>query len=217
MGARGRPCRVCAGDVMLLEQINSMLKSGSGSTALAKLFPTYSKDQIARHKKHTSLPTAPTVSGDELAESNERLAELANELRLQYAAACSAGDSKLALDCSKALSRVEVERHKRIVKKVEDDAQGGDKLDLNTPEAIDRLLSEYRERKDQRQQREAELRARGYLNCPMCNSDKNLIHPSGIAQLWRPIKKIYDDYCDQKQAEAGAKEQDNADTNVVTV
>jgi hypothetical protein len=213
MGARGRKCPVCSIPA-LCAQVDALLSAGESYPAIASAIGTLNKHAIARHRRHAFPDVVTAVpSGDPLAASDARLAVLAERCEAQWLASVAGGDGKAALDALKTAVRLELENRSRIQEKQEQTAEAAKVDDKNTPQAIDEMLRLYREKQDARMQRESELREKGYISCPLCGSDKNLIHPSGIAVLWKPVKQIYDNYCDEKEAEATKrKEQENADT-----
>jgi hypothetical protein len=146
MGARGRPCQICLSPELKV-RVEATRETGASYREIAALVGL-DKFKIARHFKHS--PARPVADGlSELELSDKRLATLADRLEQQFASACVVGDQKLALDATKALSRIETERHRRIVKKVEEEAQTGNKANANTPEKIDEKLRWYRAQKVQ--------------------------------------------------------------------
>ena len=215
MGARGRPCKICLSPELKV-RVESERETGASYREIAALVG-FDKFKIARHFKH-SAPAQPIADTDGLSElelSDKRLATLADRLEQQFTSACAVGDQKLALDATKALSRIETERHRRIVKKVEEEAQTGDKANPNTPEKIDGLLKIYEQKKAEREKREQDLVSRGFVVCPLCSvaeSPGNWVFPGAIQKRWAECQKVYDFWYD---AQSKKMEEQKADVNAV--
>jgi hypothetical protein len=144
MGKRGRPCPLCTPE--LREKTNALIAAGVSFAEIAAFIGS-NKYAVSRHKKHAfPTPTDPPEPLDELAESDQRLATLSVELSAQYQAAITVADSKNALEIQKVRSRVEVERHKRIVSKqqnaVETSANDG-KQSIEFSDALIARVAEY--------------------------------------------------------------------------
>jgi hypothetical protein len=123
-----------------------------------------SRHTIARHARHSAQPFAET-EGENLSElelSDKRLATVADRLEQQFASACAVGDQKLALDATKALARVESERHRRLSDKQQATTEAAEKSGLSKPEDFDRLVEVVRNYAEQKI-------AQGWVRCPLCN------------------------------------------------
>lgn len=213
-----RPCPICVSDPALLAKVNALIASGESANAVA-VASGFNKFAIQRHKRHAF----PAITFDDnslspLARSEKRLNELASRAEQSWLGAVATGDARGALDVLKSQIRLALDLHSRLIEKAEQATEAAKVDNKNTPEHIDELLRLYREKKDARLQRESKLKESGYIPCPLCTTPEsagNWVHPSGIAALWRQVKQIYDNYCDEKEAEARAlaqKEQtENAD------
>jgi hypothetical protein len=160
----GRPCKICS-DPTLRAKVDALLQTGESYRAISALTGT-DRFSIQRHKKHAfPPPVAEEENLSELELSERRLAELADQVRAQYASAVASGDAKVALDCSKVLSRLEIERHNRIVtrKQAEIDAPKNPEDDAGSPEFHDSLLRKFESL------RQEQTRA-GRIACPVCAS-----------------------------------------------
>jgi hypothetical protein len=210
-----RPCPICVSDPALLAKVNALIASGESANAVA-VASGFNKFAIQRHKRHAF----PAITVDDnslspLARSEKRLNELASRAEQSWLGAVATGDARGALDVLKSQIRLALDLHSRLIEKAEQATEAAKVDNKNTPEHIDELLRLYREKQDARQQKEADLIARGYVRCPLCSTSDlsgNWVHPSAIATLWKPVKAIYDKYCDE--AERKALEVKNAD-NVV--
>jgi hypothetical protein len=122
MARPGRKCCVCIADPVLLAKTNALLEAGESFRAISAL-TGFNKFAIQRHKRHAFPPTESEPENlDDLQLSERRLESLANRLEAQYSAAIACSDGKLGVDILKTLSRVEAERHHRIVDRKEDEA-----------------------------------------------------------------------------------------------
>jgi hypothetical protein len=182
-----RPCPVCAADQITKAKIESARELGSSFKAIAALVPTFNRHQIQRHFRHQTTATAsPVAPIDELDLSEKRLATLSLRLEEQYVAALAIADSKVALDITKALARLESERHNRIIRRLqaEEDA-GGDPgsptYGAPKPEWLDKIVNAVRAR-------ETTALARGEIVCPACLGLK-IVDPSRIAERLPEIIK----------------------------
>jgi hypothetical protein len=119
MGARGRPCRICA-DAQLLPQINAMLEAGSTQVSIAETAGV-SKYVVGRHARHANLPAAIAHangdSGSELQLSDDRLRRWLERSEAAWVAASALGDTKAAIDALRSGVRSELEHRRRLEKR----------------------------------------------------------------------------------------------------
>jgi len=116
-------------------KVNALLEAGESYRAISSL-TNFDRFAIQRHKKHAfPQPEVIEENLDDLQLSEKRLASLADRLETQYGCAIATGDGKLGVDILKTLSRVEAERHHRIVdrKQAEVDADANDPIKAGTP------------------------------------------------------------------------------------
>jgi len=119
MARPGRKCRICS-DPTLCAKVNALLQTGESVRAVASFanasLASVDRFAISRHKRHAfPAPEIENENLDDLQLSEKRLEGLATRLEQQYAAAIACADGKLGVDILKTLSRVEAERHHRIV------------------------------------------------------------------------------------------------------
>lgn len=197
MGRRGKKCPICSVPA-LAAQVQAERDSGASYTQIAALTGV-NKFSISRHFRHVEKPvTADDNSLSPLERSERRLAELAERAEQSWLSAAAIGDSKAALDVLKSQIRLEVDQHKRLLQKAEQVIETEDASKV-TPEKIDGLLKIYRQKKDARLQREADLVARGFVRCPLCSvaeSPGNWVFPGAIQKRWAECQKVYDAWCD---------------------
>jgi hypothetical protein len=183
----GRPCRICA-DSVLAAKVDSLRAAGESLRAIAALTGA-DRFSVQRHCKHGG-PQAETEDKtlSEVELSDRRLAALADQLRSQYAAACSAGDNRVALDCTKALTRIESERHRRIIdrKQAEADADASDPIKAGTPSPayLDYIKNKVRNAYA------SQIATHGWVWCPMgCGRPVN---PQTIPERIRIYQETHD-------------------------
>jgi len=199
VGLRGRPCKICLSPELRV-RVEATRETGASYREIAALVG-FDKFKIARHFKHSApaQPVAETENLDELKVSDQRLATLLARLEAQYSAAVSVGDNKVALDITKVSARLEAEKHNRLVARKQAELDSSDKVNPNTPEKIDGLLKIYEQKKVEREKREQDLVARGFVHCPLCSvaeSAGNWIFPGAIQKRWAECQKVYDIWCD---------------------
>jgi hypothetical protein len=180
MGLRGRPCRVCL-NPELQARVESERETGASYREIAALVGL-DKYKIARHFKHSgqaasALPVAEAEDENlsELELSDKRLATISQRLEQQFASACAVADQKLALDATKALARVESERHRRIVKKTEAATDAANGKGGPSIEYFDDLLRTQEKYK-------IEQLSEGKIICPCCEDQFHLVFPATIRQ-----------------------------------
>jgi hypothetical protein len=115
MGARpGRACPICS-NAELLPVVTALLEAGTTHGEIAER-TSFTKDQVARHKRH-SRPSAPADEpGDELAVSNARLGRWLERSEAAWVSASALGDTKAAIDALRSGVRAELEHHRRLEK-----------------------------------------------------------------------------------------------------
>ena len=186
MGRRGRRCSVCGRDPIVLAKIGALRETGESYRAISAL-TGINRFSIARHFRHSGQPADadPLAPVDELAQSDERLYALANQLSVQYAAAISCGDNKVALEITKVLARLETERHHRIVKKVQTAAASN----ANNPQAgapsvefCDGVLASHRAFIEKE-------KSWGMIPCPCCEDPSALVYPRQIRERMDAIQR----------------------------
>jgi hypothetical protein len=115
VGARGKPCSVCIGDVSALQQIDCLIVAGEMPTAIARLTGIH-KDRIVRHRKHALRSTAPSAdpdTRDEMAMSDERLNRWLTRSEELYKASLAQADLKSAIQAVQHGVRSEIEWRRR--------------------------------------------------------------------------------------------------------
>jgi hypothetical protein len=140
----GRKCKICS-DATLAAKVDALLLSGESARAVSAL-TSVDRFAVARHRKH-ALPhtVAAPENLSELELSDRRLADLAEQLRSQYAAAVACGDNKVALDVTKTLARIEAERHRRIVQREAAETATTNTPDRTDPAFFDEIMRRYRD------------------------------------------------------------------------
>jgi hypothetical protein len=177
VGARGKPCSVCVGDVSALQQIDSLIAAGEMPTAIARL-TGIPKDRIVRHRKHTLAPdesSADPDAGNLLQASDERLDRWVRRSEEMFGAAIAQSDLRSAIQSVQSGLRAEVEYRRRLEaskEQVTADALGEHKT--MTIADFDAVIRKVREA-------EAEALANGQIRCPCCNGYKT-VFPSKIAE-----------------------------------
>jgi hypothetical protein len=160
MGARGRACPVCNNpDIMPV--VTAMLEGGSTYRAIAER-TSLSRDQVARHKRHASQPTAlPDEPGSELEMSDQRLSRWLERSEAAWVAASAQGDIKGAIDALRSGVRSELEHRRRLEARTEQTSTD-ENLPFNhrpiTIEVIDQIV--------RTSERDDELK--GVTLCPRC-------------------------------------------------
>jgi hypothetical protein len=156
MGARGKPCSVCVGDVSALQQIDGLIAAGEMPTAIARV-TGIQKDRIVRHRKHALRSTAPSAdpdTRDEMAMSDERLNRWLTRSEELYEASLAQADLKSAIQAVQHGVRSEIEwRRRKEVREQADAATGtGDPLKDGAPSIawLDRVVRRVREAKAER-------------------------------------------------------------------
>jgi hypothetical protein len=164
MARPGRKCRICASPLDCAK-VDALISSGETLRAVASL-TGFDRFSISRHKRHAFAQPESEPELDELQLSEQRLKSLADRLEMQYTAAIASADGKLGVDILKMLSRVESERHRRIIDKrqAEVDAPKNPETDCGSPEFHDALLRKF-------EQLRVQERALGKVSCPFCGSD----------------------------------------------
>ena len=203
MGARGKKCPVCSIPA-LAAQVQAERDAGSSYAQIAASTGV-NKFSISRHFRHAGQAAAATPSGDPLAASDARLAELTQRMEATWIACCSNSEVRAGLDALKVLCKLALEDRARIVKKIAEAAETSDKPEPNSPEELDRLVRRYESAKYERLQQIEAARKKGYIDCPLCSTAGaagNLVHPSAIAHLWPAVRDLYNAFCDKKEAEA---------------
>jgi hypothetical protein len=141
MGQRGRACPVCS-NPELLPVVTALLEAGTTHAEIAER-TAFSKDQIARHRRHSAKTSAPADEPtNELAVSNARLSRWLERSEAAWVAASAQGDTKSAIDALRSGVRAELEHHRRLEKQertavAETSADGQPTL-----ESLDALLRE---------------------------------------------------------------------------
>jgi hypothetical protein len=163
MARPGRPCKICS-DAVLVAKVDSLLQTGESVRAIAALTGV-DRFAIARHRRHSGFApaVAPDPDLDELQLSERRLESLANRLEQQYAAAVSTGDNRVCLEVTKVLSRIESERHHRLVdRKQKESDDDNDKL-KEWPTILQ--ATNVKRKVDEAHARDV---ANGAIMCPVC-------------------------------------------------
>lgn len=173
---------------MLAAKVDSLRATGESLRAIAALTGA-DRFSVQRHCKHSG-PQAETEDKtlSELELSDRRLAALADQLRSQYAGACSTGDNRVALDCTKTLTRIESERHRRIIdrKQAEVDADASDPIKAGTPSPayLDYVKNKVRNAYA------SQIAMHGWVWCPMgCGRPVN---PQTIPERIRIYQETHD-------------------------
>ena len=165
MGARGRKCAAC--DPAISARIAALAEVGTAYAEIGAAV-NLSKYTISRHLRH-SQPAAPVVSEpkDDLEIADQDLDKLIEDLRQQFNAAVSVGDSKHALSVSKALATQQNEKRRRLLEKKKAVAAVTDPA-IGTPALFDAILRST-ETFQQKQ------KAWGMVECPLCG--EGMIYP----------------------------------------
>jgi hypothetical protein len=181
MGARGRPCKLCTSPE-LSRRVAALVASGMSYPEIATATDC-NRHAIGRHVRHSRLvPVVETENLSEVELSEKRLATLSFRLEAQYAAALACADSKVALDITKVLARVETERHHRIVarKQAESETEADpEKRGAPSSEWLDMTVRKVRESRARDLQN-------GYVVCPICSFGR--VHPKHIVERLQLLK-----------------------------
>ena len=177
MGARGKKCPLCS-DPQLRKRADASVAAGLSYAEIGASL-SVSKFSVGRHARHSArlVALATPAPGDELTESEARLAQLAARAEASWLAAAATGNGKDALEVLKAQIRLAVDHHERLLEKHEKAAAETD--DPSNPTAgapsvawIDRIVNESRAR-------EAQALRNGKIRCPLCGC--GLVSPEQIA------------------------------------
>ncbi len=167
MGARGRKCAAC--DPAISGRIAALVEAGVAYAEIGAA-TGLSKYTISRHARHSKPDApAPVVSEpqDELETADQDLDKLIEDLRQQFNAAVSVGDSKHALSVSKALATQQNEKRRRLLEKkkavaaVTDPATGT----LAIFDAIIRGTETFQQKQ----------KGWGMVECPLCG--EGMVYP----------------------------------------
>jgi hypothetical protein len=149
---------------VLVAKVDSLLATGESYRTISALTGV-DRFAIQRHKRHSGAQPEAEPELSELELSDKRLAALSDQLEAQYAAALAVSDQKLAVEVLKTRSRIEGERHKRIVtrgqKETDDD---NDKL-KEWPTILQ--ATNVKRKVDESHARAI---ANGAIMCPLCNA-----------------------------------------------
>jgi hypothetical protein len=117
--------------------------------------------------------------------SEKRLASLADRLEAQYSAAIACADGKLGVDILKTLSRVEAERHHRIVDRRQQEADDLDseKQMWPTSKMADNVLAKVCAAYEK-------MIAFGMTWCPLCSARP--VNPQTVQEFIRSHANVHD-------------------------
>jgi hypothetical protein len=196
---------------VLAAKVDALLQTGESIRAVAALTGV-DRFAVARHKKHAFPQAEPEPENlDDLQLSEKRLASLADRLEAQYSAAIATADGKLGVDILKTLSRVEAERHHRIVtrKQAEIDDAESDPIKAGSPSPAfnDYLLKRFEELRAQEQKV-------GKVACPLCNSRSpvDFMFPQTFRKRARQLL-VNDGYLVTAPATVTEEKHDNSNAN----